>query len=101
MSNVETNEFSAIKDTDLETGYASDEEDYQAIAPANSPAVLAWQNLTITTKVKKAGTKPKVLLNNLTGTITGGVWAIMGSSGSGTPNALFCASITLTLIIHH
>jgi hypothetical protein len=94
---VEMTEFSSIKDTDLETGSALD-EGYEAIAPANSPAVLAWQNLTIVTKVKKSGAKPKVLLNNLTGTITGGVWAIMGSSGSGIYT--FCTSSNYFLVIY-
>lgn len=47
--------------------------------PANSPVVLTWQNLSVTTTTAS----PKVLLDNISGTITGGFWAIMGASGGG------------------
>ena len=47
--------------------------------PTNSPVILSWQNLSVTTLTAK----PKVLLDNISGTITGGFWAIMGASGGG------------------
>ena len=47
--------------------------------PANSPVILSWQNLSVTTMTAK----PKVLLDNISGSITGGFWAIMGASGGG------------------
>jgi hypothetical protein len=78
--------------TDIEGGSygseGSDDGNYDAVVPERSPAVLSWENLTITAKAKKAGAEPKILLNDLTGTVTGGVWAIMGSSGSGRKSSL-------------
>lgn len=69
---------------DVEGGSeGSDDGNYDAVIPERSPAVLSWENLTITAKAKQKGGETKILLNNLTGTVTGGVWAIMGSSGSG------------------
>jgi hypothetical protein len=47
--------------------------------PTNSPVILSWQNLSVTTLTAK----PKVLLDNISGSITGGFWAIMGASGGG------------------
>ena len=47
--------------------------------PQNSPVVLSWQNLTVATTT----VTPKVLLDNISGSITGGFWAIMGASGGG------------------
>jgi hypothetical protein len=41
---------------------------YSPMAPENAPSVLSWKDLTVTTNV---GGTSKVLLNNLTGTITG------------------------------
>jgi ABC-type molybdenum transport system ATPase subunit/photorepair protein PhrA len=55
---------------------------YASLAPENSPCALSWKDLVVTTKVSKAKVQ-KQLLNNLNGSITGGLWAIMGSSGSG------------------
>lgn len=48
--------------------------------PANSPVILSWKNLSVTTRTAK----PKILLDNISGSITGGFWAIMGASGGGT-----------------
>ena len=47
--------------------------------PQNSPVVLSWKNLTVATTTAT----PKVLLDNISGSITGGFWAIMGASGGG------------------
>jgi ATP-binding cassette, subfamily G (WHITE), member 2 len=55
---------------------------YEPITPPNSPVIITWENLTVTT-IPKRGQEPKKLLNNLSGTISGGLWAIMGGSGSG------------------
>ena len=52
-------------------------------APLNSPVVLSWQNLTVATTTAT----PKVLLDNISGSITGGFWAIMGASGGGDTTA--------------
>lgn len=47
---------------------------YTPTAPENAPAVLTFSNVT----VSKRGSNKKKLLKNVTGTITGGMWAIMG-----------------------
>jgi len=60
-----------------------DEFGYEPIYRDNSPVCLSWENLTVKTKPKKRQAEGKVLLNNLSGMITGGLWEIMGPSGSG------------------
>ena len=49
---------------------------------AKAPAVLTWKDLTVTAQIKNSK-EPKVLINGVNGSITGGMWAIMGPSGSG------------------
>lgn len=56
---------------------------YEPIYRDNAPVCLSWENLTVKTKPKKNHPEGKVLLDNLSGMITGGLWAIMGPSGSG------------------
>ncbi len=46
--------------------------------PDTISTVLSWKDVTVTTKT----TPPKVLLDNVSGEILGGFYAIMGSSGS-------------------
>jgi len=47
---------------------------YTPTCPDNAPAVLTFSDLT----VKKRGGSKKKLLNNVSGSLTGGLWAIMG-----------------------
>lgn len=47
---------------------------YSPVHPDNTPAILTFSNVSVTTKTNP----PKVLLNNVHGSITGGFWAIMG-----------------------
>ena len=63
--------------------FNSNEFGYEPIYRDNSPVCLSWENLTVKTKPKKGQPEGKVLLDNLSGMITGGLWAIMGPSGSG------------------
>jgi hypothetical protein len=56
---------------------------YTPECPDNAPAVLTFSNLTVT---KRGGNKKK-LLNNVSGSMTGGLWAIMGGSFA---ISLFC-----------
>jgi hypothetical protein len=53
---------------------------YATEEPVNAPVVLVWKDLSVRTKT---GATQKVLLNRISGQITGGFWAIMGASGSG------------------
>lgn len=55
---------------------------FAPVAPTNAPTVLTFSNLKVTTRQANVDAR-KVLLNNISGSITGGLWAIMGSSGSG------------------
>ena len=64
---------------------------FTAMAPTNAPVVLVWKDLSVLTKTKP----PKVLLNNISGQITGGFWAIMGSSGGGKTTLLSTISLRL------
>lgn len=64
---------------------------YSAAMPDNTPTVLTFSNLSVQTKTST----PKVLLNNLSGSITGGFWAIMGASGGGKTTLLSTLSLRL------
>lgn len=54
---------------------------YRAVSPPNAPVVLTWRDLSVS--VAGPNSSNKVLLHNLNGCISGGFWAIMGSSGGG------------------
>jgi ABC-type molybdenum transport system ATPase subunit/photorepair protein PhrA len=45
----------------------------------NSPSILTFTNIKVVTKTANK----KILINDVSGSITGGFWAIMGSSGGG------------------
>lgn len=64
---------------------------FSATAPSNAPVVLVWKDLSVLTRTKP----PKVLLNNISGQITGGFWAIMGASGGGKTTLLSTISLRL------
>ena len=51
---------------------------FSADSPENAPSILAWKDMTVSVG---QGEGRKLLLNNISGTITGGLWAIMGPSG--------------------
>jgi ATP-binding cassette subfamily G (WHITE) protein 2 len=67
--------------TKFMTSFVGENEVYTKISTSeksrkSTPASISWKNLVVSTK-------SKVLLNNVSGTMDGGMWAIMGSSGSG------------------
>ena len=64
---------------------------YSTEQPLNAPVVLVWKDLTVRTRTAT----PKVLLNNISGQITGGFWAIMGASGSGKTTLLSAVSLRM------
>jgi len=47
---------------------------YYPTCPDNAPAVLTFSDISV---MKRGGNKKK-LLNNISGSISGGLWAIMG-----------------------
>jgi ATP-binding cassette subfamily G (WHITE) protein 2 len=59
--------------------------------PDNTPTVLTFSNITVATRTKPQ----KILLNNVSGSITGGFWAIMGGSGGGKTTLLSTLSLRL------
>lgn len=59
-------------------------------APDNAPTILTFDKIKVTSKKNSS-----VILNNVSGTITGGFWAIMGSSGSGKTTLLSTLSLRL------
>ena len=101
--------------TDLSSRQAFESSDslnhleYTAIAPENAPVVLSFENLVVKTLPKHATefistnilNKPPTpavnLLKSVSGTITGGLWAIMGPSGSGKTTLLCALSLRLDL----
>lgn len=64
---------------------------FSPYVPENSPIVLSWSNMTVTTKKEPR----KILLDNISGSITGGLWAIMGASGGGKTTLLSTLSLRL------
>mmetsp|Transcript_1941 Transcript_1941/g.2026 ORF Transcript_1941/g.2026 Transcript_1941/m.2026 type:complete len:693 (-) Transcript_1941:52-2130(-) len=61
-------------------------------APQNAPVVLSFQDLYVTTGPNRSG---KILLHGVSGSITGGFWAIMGASGGGKTTLLSALSLRL------
>jgi hypothetical protein len=57
--------------------------DYDVVNVANAPVKLQWKNLGVKTRSVKESLQYS-LLSDVSGSITGGFWAIMGASGSGT-----------------
>eukprot|EP01036_Dinobryon_divergens_P027780 gene27780-36607_t len=75
--------------------YIEDKEGcYNAVTPANAPAVLTWQNLSVTTKARR-NIPPKAIISSIDGSISGGLWGIMGASGSGKTTLLSVLSLRL------
>lgn len=66
-------------------------EHYKAMHPENAPTVLLFNDLVVTVKNKDK----KVLIDHVSGSITGGFWAIMGASGSGKTTLLSTLSLRL------
>lgn len=64
---------------------------FSALVQENAPIILSWTNMTVTTKKEPK----KVLLDNISGSITGGFWAIMGASGGGKTTLLSTLSLRL------
>ncbi len=56
-----------------------------------SPSILTFEKIRVTTKT----TNKKVLINDVSGSITGGCWAIMGSSGGGKTTLLSTLALRL------
>ena len=61
--------------------YIDEKGEFTAVTPADAPAVLTWNNLSVSTKPSR-GKLPKSIINNINGAITGGLWGIMGASGN-------------------
>lgn len=70
-------EFTSVAHDDLEICKRGDSPPprYTPVQPDNAPAVLTFSKLTVS---KRGGNKKK-LINNVSGSITGGLWAIMGT----------------------
>ncbi len=66
------------------------QEKFHPTSPENAPTVLTFTDLVVS--VKK---KDKVLIDHVSGSITGGFWAIMGASGSGKTTLLSTLSLRL------
>jgi ABC-type multidrug transport system fused ATPase/permease subunit len=64
---------------------------FSAASPENAPVVLVWKDLTVKTRTNP----PTTLLHTISGAITGGFWAIMGSSGGGKTTLLSTISLRL------
>jgi ATP-binding cassette subfamily G (WHITE) protein 2 len=74
--------------------YIDEKGIFAAISPSDAPAVLTWNNVSVSTRPRR-GREPKTILNNMNGCIGGGLWAIMGASGSGKTTFLSVLSLRL------
>jgi hypothetical protein len=75
MSGPEIEEENKVQSTSNEDVEATSRTQiYTPACPDNAPAVLTFSNVTVT----KRGSNKKKLLNNVSGSMTGGLWAIMG-----------------------
>lgn len=81
----------SVANVDLETGSNDGSSEgarsavYTPVCPENAPTVLSFSNIT----VSKRGNAKKVLLNKISGSITGGFWAIMGKESLIFPSTRF------------
>lgn len=64
---------------------------FSPLIQENAPIILSWSNMSVTTKKEPR----KTLLDNISGSITGGFWAIMGASGGGKTTLLSTLSLRL------
>jgi ABC-type multidrug transport system ATPase subunit len=64
---------------------------FSPLVQENAPIILSWSNMTVTTRKEPK----KTLLDNISGSITGGFWAIMGASGGGKTTLLSTLSLRL------
>lgn len=74
MSGPENEESKTQSASNEDVEATSRTQIYTPACPDNAPAVLTFSNLIVT---KRGGNKKK-LLNNVSGSLTGGLWAIMG-----------------------
>lgn len=73
----------ALTDIESDVKYARDRAPtYSALRPENAPTILTFSDVSV---FSKRAERP--ILDKLSGTISGGFWAIMGSSGR--PVAVF------------
>lgn len=61
--------------------YIDEKGVFAAVSPADAPAVLTWNNVSVSTKPPH-GKQSKTIINNINGCISGGLWGIMGASGN-------------------
>ena len=75
--------------------------EFTPVTPADAPVVMTWSAISVYTISRlqiSQGFKfsqEKALLNNISGTITGGLWGIMGPSGGGKTTLLSVLSLRL------
>jgi ATP-binding cassette subfamily G (WHITE) protein 2 len=65
---------------------------FSPLSNPDAPTVLTFTNVTV---VAKGNKRARRILDGLSGTITGGFWAIMGASGSGKTTFLSTVSLRL------
>jgi ABC-type bacteriocin/lantibiotic exporter with double-glycine peptidase domain len=91
----ENSPFASVTDdvdpTDIELVQCQRQYTYSPSVPNNSPSVLTFTDIVVSTKKYPS----KTLLNNISGSITGGFWAILGASGSGKTTLLSTLSLRL------
>lgn len=84
-STIDTNSIASAAATSTEDHNNNDTgHEFEHMICDKSPVFLSFQNLSVeTVPYFKPKSISKILLNNVSGNITGGLCAVMGSSGSG------------------
>ena len=91
-------EEGSVQDRDTESGITVTDSQrartmtFTPLTNPESPTILTFTDINVTVKGKKHARK---ILDSLSGTITGGFWAIMGASGSGKTTLLSTISLRL------
>lgn len=83
-------EFKPLETQDVDVEAGERPHVYTPSCPENAPAVLTFSNIS----VSKRGGNKKALLKNISGSITGGLWAIMGKQNS---TSLFSKEVNIQL----
>ena len=87
-------QISSATDSAFDDVNKFDVEEFYAMKYENAPVVLSWSDVCVTVPLADQGVK--MLINHVNGAITGGLWAIMGPSGSGKVYILlYCCYIYL------
>jgi ABC-type multidrug transport system ATPase subunit len=89
---MQSEELAKQQSEQMNNYFSKNEESYspRELGDKSETVTLTWHNLTVISTQHK-----KILLDNVSGCITGGFWAVMGSSGGGKTTLLSTLSLRI------